>query len=516
MSKKNGRKDERKFIFDEDKMFQKLVDSQGRSKSEAFEEIIQNALDSEAENIYIVINDNGVYFVDDGIGMDMEIITKYFEVIGSSSKFDDNTKIGKHGIGFLKFMKYGIIYVRTQDYLLEIDVAKQGRNYKIAKCKHYYNGTAVTLKYYQKFVEEYSWSVKNRIRDIKNLLYTKDRNIVINGVKHEKEVRLYTDVKHEDYEVFREEDGISKLYSQGLLVNNNYGVVGGFSVNCKNKMPLDFGRKGVVDSPEKDELRKFVGSIETSYIINRKRFSKEVGMVIRNRLMSGDVNLRMVEDKQIFRTSNGSPISLTQICMSKDIYFASEGDRLGDLALVKGYLVIDSDFKNVLKDNIALRPEYSYLSSRIHSTLPDEIMCTEDDKVFANILETLSAKLHKIYVYGIDLMHKDLFANYNLREIKFGESKSKDAWTDGNTYIVINKKFISKRATFEKIAAKVYFLLCHEYSHDTASFDDDRHSPEFYERFHKINQATIDNFGEWLGNNRYNKIAKLAEYDKIL
>lgn len=512
MSKNN----KRRFVFDEDKMFRKLVDSQGRSKIEAFEEIIQNALDSEAENIYINIDKYGVYFVDDGIGMDMEVITTYFEVIGSSSKADDKTKIGKHGIGFLKFMKYGVIYVRTQDYLLKIDVNEFGRNYTIVNCKHFYSGTAVTLKYYPKFIEEYNWSVPNRVRDVKKLLYTRGRNIEINGIKYEKEVKRYTKVKHEDFEVFKEDDNVSRLYSQGLLVNGNYKVIGDFSVNCKNKMPLDFGRKGIVDSNEKDELNKFITAIETSYILNRSRFSKDAGIIIKNRLIDGKIDLKLIDSKRIFRTSSGHPISLIEICQVDEIYFAKEGSRLGDLALVKGYLVIDYDFKGVIRDNIALRPEYSFLSSKIQNKLPAEIMESDKDKVAEDIFKELKAKLHKIYAYGMKKMHQDIFMEYELRKLKFGESKNKDGWTDGKNYIAINKKFITKRETFEKICSNVYFILCHEYAHVDASFDDDRHSPEFYDRFHKITKDTIGKFGEWVGKVRFNKVSKLAENEEVI
>ena len=68
-------------------------------------EVITNALDAEAENLYIDIQIDGKFtdmiIADDGNGMDDETFLDQFLALGGSKKYSDDDQIGRIGIGFL-------------------------------------------------------------------------------------------------------------------------------------------------------------------------------------------------------------------------------------------------------------------------------------------------------------------------------------------------------------------------------------------------------------------------------
>lgn len=68
-------------------------------------EVITNALDAQAENVYLTVQPDGRYtnlvISDDGIGMDEEVFKGQFLALGGSDRYYDENKIGRIGIGFL-------------------------------------------------------------------------------------------------------------------------------------------------------------------------------------------------------------------------------------------------------------------------------------------------------------------------------------------------------------------------------------------------------------------------------
>ena len=68
-------------------------------------EIVTNALDARAENIYIDTQIDGKFtdmiIADDGYGMDDKTFLDQFLALGGSKKFSDSSQIGRIGIGFL-------------------------------------------------------------------------------------------------------------------------------------------------------------------------------------------------------------------------------------------------------------------------------------------------------------------------------------------------------------------------------------------------------------------------------
>jgi len=136
----------------------------------AIAELIANAYDAEAENVYIKLNDKdkSICIVDDGGGMDFDEINSKFLRIGRKRRIEDNNALspnakrkvtGKKGLGKLAFFgigdtidivtkKNGESISLTLDWneLLETKKTDYEPKFKTNSCDKNENGTSIILK----------------------------------------------------------------------------------------------------------------------------------------------------------------------------------------------------------------------------------------------------------------------------------------------------------------------------------------------------------------------------------
>lgn len=507
----NGNGTRRDFVAGK-KLLELMMKYQGKDIEKALSEELQNALDSEATEIFIYVNSNKLIVQDNGIGMTEEIIRQYFEVIGESSKRDDSNKIGFFGIGILQMMPYGKLTIVTLDKKITVDVLVNGMTYEIEDIDEFYQGTQVVIDLYENHHMD-AWNRRNMIRKIKSMLYMPKIAIFINGEEYSREVKHTIRVEHPDFEAFIESDQVSRLFCQGLYVKR-LGSFGGISFNSKKKMELNFARNALVSSKGKKELYDFIRQAEEAIIGGKNRFGKDTGLEIANRFVNGKVSLDVIRNKELIKTVTGKSYSIEMLKGFDKIYFAEEGSNLADKAVRKGLMVIDKDFEKlfrVLRD----QPEMEKFRVSIMSKLPASLLDDEKDKVVDKD-DVIKNVVYRVYFYSLRRINDFVFQGLSRRNILVGQSKSTKGWTDGSEYIVVNKNIINKERCFEEFILDAYELLCHEYSHDTNSKDFNLHGPEFYERYHRIVKDTIKTMGIFMYENRFAVMKRDASDDGFL
>ena len=85
----------------------------------------------------------------------------------------------------------------------------------------------------------------------------------------------------------------------------------------------------------------------------------------------------------------------------------------------------------------------------------------------------------------------------DLRHITLGESTGLNGWTDGISFIAIERTFLRKQLTAGVAGfAALVGLLLHEYIHDNDSIGSHIHGHEFYRTFHDVMRSPLfDSFG---------------------
>jgi len=73
------------------------------------------------------------------------------------------------------------------------------------------------------------------------------------------------------------------------------------------------------------------------------------------------------------------------------------------------------------------------------------------------------------------------------RRIKIGVSDVASAWTDGSSYIALDRDWL-KSISVSNVGSclSMFTTLCHEMAHDNNSAGTHNHGPEFYEKYYDI------------------------------
>lgn len=121
-------------------------------RSAAIRELVQNSLDAGAGSVELRIEQQGrklrIHLVDDGHGMDRACIQDNLLTLFRSNKEDDQTKIGRFGVGFVSIfaLEPELVVVDTgRDGLHHRVVFDAKQRFTLAQVDEPFEGTAVTL-----------------------------------------------------------------------------------------------------------------------------------------------------------------------------------------------------------------------------------------------------------------------------------------------------------------------------------------------------------------------------------
>ena len=115
-----------------------------------------------------------------------------------------------------------------------------------------------------------------------------------------------------------------------------------------------------------------------------------------------------------------------------------------------------------------------------YTLLPDSAL-TPKERRFMESLETAAWDLSH---FGRD---RHDYRRDKWRSLRVGISDTADGWTDGATYIAINRKFLKDNlAGRSENFGNLVMLLTHEYCHDDDDSGTHVHAMEFYKKYHEM------------------------------
>lgn len=131
--------------------------------------------------------------------------------------------------------------------------------------------------------------------------------------------------------------------------------------------------------------------------------------------------------------------------------------------------------------------EVETLRSKFHKDyeIIKDASLDEDEKVALSAIRVLAR-----------MIGKHLLPKRQKRIVYIGNApQAVRAWTDGETYIVIDRNILKTciaSATYSSPFYHIALLLLHEYAHDSSNIATHAHGLEFYERFHENAFRSLD------------------------
>lgn len=498
-----------------------LMEEQAGSLSKALAELVMNSIDAGATSIHITLNDTGFAVTDDGQGfVSREQIEDFFEMFGAPHEEGD-AFYGRFRIGRGQIMSYAKTTWRSGPFEMNVDIrgaAADGNDigYKLVTHNKKKKGCRIEGFFYKEHGNLFH--VQNEIKDIVRYapisVYLNKKQINNPPEKAEWSMEdenawyLFDNQKHHKL----------TFYNRGVLVaehdQNFYGACG--VVVSKKPLRLNMARNAILT--DKCEVWAEI------HAKIKKRFMLQLQV-------AAGAKLALEEGRKLTRIILFEPgrLSEADIKRIRKIHFIpnihGELSTPSNFFALPNYTLLDSR-----RPMVAERVERQRRASVVVPKMFEErhVSGGEEDYMenvylmrsvlypnavrfqwipFQNLVDELQ-DTHEL-VDDKDLSPEEFLVldvlrrydrNWGLsmssgdqtpRELIVGKTDTMRAWTDGVSYIAINRRELYNfrnccsgcKNNLGGVAGML-LLIVHEYCHDKTSVGEHPHDFNFYQRYH--------------------------------
>lgn len=472
-----------------------VMKKQTGKRPKAIFEAFQNSIDSNATNIEITVLKTGFTIKDNGIGMNEKEIDSFFAIFGNTHKDED--MIGEFCMGRGQIFSFGFTSWWTQNWKMTVNIEKR-LAFTMRKTKKFVKGTTISCCFFNPIPEN---EVDNIVSGLyKSFLPRKNTTITING----NELNTMNDIVNEndDFCAFESDFFSDSCFSQGIYVNR-VGSMFGYNLNCKIKMPLNFARNDFLEDQELyKKMLNFRYETETIYITKIDDYTANQGLTIIKLVSGGMISFDIIENKKIIELANGEMVSLAELKGKTVIY--GDKDKRSDKVIQMGHIVINEAFR--------------YYLSKLNTGIVLSKFTVEDfiPKGYYRVCQVYDLLRHGkkalLNYYYCAMLNDAIFSGLPNRSLIVGESDISDAWTNGSSFICVNRTNFETEINIKKVLMNVYELLLHEYSHESDSKSVIDHDMRFYKRFHDKSFEKRDRFMSFILNTTINDVREEYKY----
>lgn len=480
-------------------------------------------LEAEGETALLSISDDG-----EGI-VSRDDVLNHFEMFGTPHEEHENTKWKQFRMGRGQIFSFGKNYWRTDQWKMIVDIEKWKLDYELEGNHPKLDGCDILVELYNnpidgstyRTIEAFKMALRKQVRFVEIPVYFNGEEISGEPQRDESGEILPdepflrpSEIKwdYEDdnaYYMFNIGSCFS-IYNLGVWVNDQeeykMGMCG-IAVS-KKQLKVNFARNDVMSTCKVwPEINKVIKANRIKKVRQtRRRLTSAEKFATLQDLRSGDQEYKQIKNLRLIMTTQGKHVSLEDMRKMKQPWtFAEHGDRLCDKLMERGQAVCidnailskmhyqgsNSDFFRWLtttpvmdneqgyngRDGWQLRKHKENWSKMAKLYLPYDQLSNgiSDD------YEVVSDKKLTVTERRI-LAVLNQFHCWDGRTILIGTSDRAIGWTDGSTYICIERVWLKGLYLLHGHGAnKIMTLLAHERTHNNDTRGSHIHGPEFYE-----------------------------------
>lgn len=456
---------------------------------------------------------------DDGIGIETkEALIQHFETFGTPHEESENTYWKQFRMGRGQMFAFGKNTWRTATFRMVVDIDNKGLTYELTENLPHVKGCQIDIDLYMNpvgyshnSIEQYKECIQKQVRFMEG-------TILFNGEQINTPASTCKWDFEDDNAFYMFNIGTDfKVYNLGAYVMDaslsDMGMMG--IVVSKKQLKVNFARNDVQhdcevyngyyknnkDNPRKHKKTDKVAGILDVIKENRIKKTRKARRTLNSwerlttlkDLRDGGQELADIQTLSLIPTAQGKHISLNAIRkMKQEWCFAPLGNRFADRLMERDQAICISE--KILDDlNYTGKKSrfFTWLtnSDERHTYGNDEweniaILYTDFKELSRGIndsYETVPANKYTATERRIINVLQNQ-ACWNGRQILLGYSDTAAGWTNGSTYICIERNWLrGKSVTWGRDIAKIQLLLSHEMAHDDDSRGTHIHGPEFYE-----------------------------------
>lgn len=508
--------EEREFTMDTN-LLRDVITRQAGSISKAVVEGVMNLCEAGATEGRITLSSDVLRIEDNGRGFtSREEILEVFEVFGKSDARKGEDKAwAEFQMGRGQLMAFGITRYRTHTFEMIVDIrsCEEKIKYTLIEGLERVEGCTVTVELYDPVpARSLGWKcdeIRRSIRYVNLPLYLNDE--LISFPPDEQHWDFITD----DAYIRIGGHGLS-LYNLGVYVksvsNKECGVGG--TIVSRRRLKLNFARNDVIeDCPIWTRTAQFMREKSQSDLLKAKSPNEEqVNLIITN-WRSEFFTIEDIYDCKLLRDTNDKRWSLAMMAEKGFPYFtlddkqslrADKAMQTG-LGIVFNYRFTREAFRvstergvihpvNILEElfEAAQRVQHPIKClPPIQNLSPDELY-EELEEANAILEEAELTPKERIILKVLNrwnVSYANSFDKQKPRRILLGISDTAYAWTDGDAYVVFDRRYMNDAVTSLTGWCKSLLKLAHEYAH--LKVENLTHDDDFKERYERYSMRSM-------------------------
>lgn len=506
-----------------------LIREQASSLEKALAELVMNGMDAGATEIRITIDPDGFVVEDNGRGFaDRAEVESVFGVFGAPHE-DGDAYFGRYRVGRGQVMAHAAVTWRSGHYSMSVDLGLGGGALAYQLTTHEQSAPGCTVSgvfYNSRRGNPHAWSsawLSLEHSELATLIRYMDVAVSINGVlvtRRPQDEKWDLQDENARYRFCRD-DHEMVVYDRGLRVQSFnagrfYGRGGTIVSKCALK--LNMARNEIAWDCE--VWRKINAAVQTAFELRVSK-AKKLDDAERRHLVASLLTqdsylsaksrqavcgLKFIEDvngelRTPLQMLGGADRHATSMFTRYDARYPMVCERVQREGLatvlpqwlfgVKKCKSSEQEDEHALQVVHALRQalgllgrngrtEWIALSHFVETLSDTHAILSEDD---LSDHERLVLKAVRDVNGGFRLE-----GGAGRRKIVVGCSDGLAGWTDGYSYIALERRFLARMRRAGGHGA-VMSVLAHEYCHDELTAGEHAHDFRFYERFHRMTQS---------------------------
>lgn len=457
---------------------------------------------------------------DDGKGIqNKDEIRRFFQTFGTPHDENEAKIWAEFRMGRGQLFSFGKNIWRTGTFRMTVDFKHKGLKYQLESNLPKVKGCHISIELYNDLVGYHYSSIEQFKERVTKQVKHFEGNITFDGERINlppSEVKW--DFEDDDaYYMFNCGTDL-KVYNIGAFVKECSSYDKGLDgiIVSKKMLLVNFARNDIQhDCKVWQRIQKVVrANVKKQTRKARRNLTDPERIATLRYLRDGEETLSNIKTYALIMTSQGKRISLDAIRKNTNFWtVAPNGDRYADKMMQRGQaLCID---ENILHQLGYTGPTKFFFKWLVIDSLSDETKNYFGNYVIENWgkkkLSKVWAKVHSLYRDYQELRQdinedfsyfsdKDLkpterrilkvLNGYNCwdgRTIMLGISDIAIAWSNGNSYICIDRDWLNDKylGYYNKIN-EIFGVLAHEMTHSDDTRGSHIHGPEFYEAFHEL------------------------------
>lgn len=497
-------------------MIYQAINSQAGSVGKAFMELVMNSIDAGATRVDISIDGKRFEVRDDGRGFaSKDEIINWFETFGTPHT-DGDARYGRFRIGRGQIFSYSRNCWKAGSFEMHVDIKDRGLDYDLkVHPDSVYKGCFIAGDFYQSLSPG---EFEDTISELKLLVAYSDIPVFLNGKDIGKRPESEKwDVVTDDAYIKIKRSGTLSVYNLGMFVRDYpASMIGcGGVVATKKALTLNTARSDILNGKCEvwRRIRKHLVLDTTERNLRENRLDADGRRALIRQFLAGNLSWRQVSNQKLVTLDNNRRIALEVFAQENKrlplTVSPENGNRVADMLLAKNVAYVLSPdtldefsvpdvcgFIARLVELASKDDSYGYLRNTLlkYPVVDFQELAKLYNTEHVLIDDKKLSKLEMGMLYAVrggSQYMSGSFASFfkcdkPFRQIRAGASDVADGWTDGQTFIAVNRTYLSSGYVRYKHFYDIALLLAHEYLHDSNDLGSHLHDADFYESFHNI------------------------------